>query len=760
MIALPIAANGDLYAPAQFEEFISMLYRHVDWQPGQQISLLGIGEKGTAQEGVFKAREFVPPGFIGVAHGHLKRWAQWHVAGFIVPAVLTAEASTAKGGGALDKVAYLTAMILDIDSGDVNAKTKYVIDRLGTPTMMVASGGKTEAGTPKGHLYWLLSEPSAEVERVAALRKLLAAKVGGDQSFGRATQVIRVPGSVHAKHGNAAVCAIVQRNDVEYDLDDLADIIEGMEPMPGIELAAPASLQLTLTPGGMMDFSPKMDAVSHALSTEVREGGDEINRWGQFNVAAGFFISEARAGRIAPSEAVEQADGWMQARMDPPWGVDRFQQEFAGLWKHDIATHGPMPQSVVVRHNAESYAITPTPKSWPIALSIPPRRWLFGKWLQRGIVTAIVAPGGVGKSTLIAALTLSMSSGKEILGVRIYGGPLKTWYWNLEDSGQNLTRASIGAAIFHGIKEEDCGGRMFVDSGPDGAMLCTATEDRTGFTVIEPVMVNVIAAIKALGIDVLIIDPFVSSHAINENDNNRVDAVVKWWARVAVECNCAIVLVHHSVKMKGEAVTADSARGASALNNAARMTLVLNRMTFDQAETWGLDPFTAPQYFSVTDDKHNLSKADAADWFKLESQSLNNGDELNEADSIGVVVPFKPPRAMDGVMAKHLEQVQKVLDAGAYQKDIQSKPINGAGGWAGRVVANVLQLDVDDAPTKKRISALLETWLKSGALKVEVKKNGDGKNKSCVVTGHRVAGPDVQNVSEIATDTTGQWEPI
>ena len=84
--AYPIAANGEMYDPAQVERYFSMLFRHVDWQAGQVISLLGIGEKGTDREGVFRERQIVAPGFIGSAHSHLKRWAQWHVAGFAVPA--------------------------------------------------------------------------------------------------------------------------------------------------------------------------------------------------------------------------------------------------------------------------------------------------------------------------------------------------------------------------------------------------------------------------------------------------------------------------------------------------------------------------------------------------------------------------------------------------------------------------------------------------------------------------------------------------
>lgn len=90
------------------------------------------------------------------------------------------------------------------------------------------SGGLTELNKPKVHLYWLLNEPTDEVARVAALRKTLAAKVGGDQSFGRATQVVRVAGSVNAKNGKPSLRKIVYQTPAEYSLDDIAEAIENL----------------------------------------------------------------------------------------------------------------------------------------------------------------------------------------------------------------------------------------------------------------------------------------------------------------------------------------------------------------------------------------------------------------------------------------------------------------------------------------------------------------------------------------------------
>lgn len=737
MTDYPIAANAALHDPAQTEAYLSMLFRHVDWEEGQLISLLGIGEKGTPQEdvngkGPFKERKIVPPAFIGAAHGHLKRWAGHHIAAFIVPAVLHGEAGE-KNDVTLDKVAALTAIILDIDNGDIDAKAAFVISRLGQPTMIVASGGSTDEGKVKRHFYWLLNEPSDEVERVATLRKQLAVKVGGDQSFGRATQVIRIPGSVHAKGGHPNRCFIIEKHDIDYSLDDLAEVIETMEPMPGVELK-PEGPALPLTDGGFMDFSPRHDTAMVALHRDVHAGGDELTRWGEFSKVAGFQIQEARAGRVTPEQAYSNTYGWMIQHMIPPWPDGRFDQEFQALVRKDIENHGAFPVVAAARLAPES-PILPTPATFPPPGAIPPRPWLFGRWLQRGIVTAMIAPGGVGKSSLVAAMGLSLVSGKPMLGKHVYGGPLRVWSWNLEDSHDNLARARVAASLHYGVGEADCGDRLFVDSGPDGATLCTAVEDRAGFTIIEPVMEALEVAIGNLKLDVLFIDPFVSSHAVNENDNNKIDAIAKRWARVAHVTNCAVVLIHHSSKMRGEVVTAESARGAGALNNAARMTLVLNRMSADQADSWGIDGADAIRYFSVSDDKHNLSAAERADWFHIVSVDLDNGTDILPSDNVGVVTPWKPPEVLDGVHVDDLYQIQCALNRGTYWADKQSKK-----SWAGEVVGNVLKIDVTEKKGKERAHEMLKLWLKTGAIKPEMRRDEEGNRnmRQCLVPGNWV----------------------
>ncbi|HXN88903.1 MAG TPA: AAA family ATPase [Methylocella sp.] len=93
-------------------------------------------------------------------------------------------------------------------------------------------------------------------------------------------------------------------------------------------------------------------------------------------------------------------------------------------------------------------------------------------------------------------------------------------------------------------------------------------------------------------IDVLILDPFVKTHGVSENDNAAIDGVARKFNDIAEIADCSIELAHHVRKASnfGRAeVTADDGRGAGSLKDAARCVRVANRMTSDEATSM-VDP--------------------------------------------------------------------------------------------------------------------------------------------------------------------------
>lgn len=376
--------------------------------------------------------------------------------------------------------------------------------------------------------------------------------------------------------------------------------------------------------------------------------------------------------------------------------------------------------------------IAATPYEWPDPASIPMRRWLFGYWLLRGEVTAIVAPGGIGKSTFTIGMSVSLASGIPFLNKPLHEGACKVWQWNLEDDRDELSRQITGCSIAHDVGAAECGDRLFVDSGLD-TRLCTAIEDGNGFKIVEPVYDELKAEIERRGIDVLIVDPFVSSHEVPENDNSKIDKVGKRWKRLASETKTSIVLVHHTKKLAGREVRAEDSRGAVALINVARSTLVLNPMTADEAERFGItDKAEQRRMVRVDDDKPNRAPPESAWWFRKASIDLGNGEGMKAGDSVGAAMPWSPPDPFDGLSTRDLFNVQLAIDGGEYGADVQAKD------WAGHVIAATLGLDVEDATHKSRIKSLIKTWRSNRALLVEKRTASNGKERPFLVVGEWV----------------------
>lgn len=364
---------------------------------------------------------------------------------------------------------------------------------------------------------------------------------------------------------------------------------------------------------------------------------------------------------------------------------------------------------------------TATPFVWRDPATIPPREWVYGRSLIRGFVSCLIAPGAAGKTSLVVADTIALASGRDIVGAPVYGAPKRVWLWNLEDPRDELERRIAATMLHHRITPTMVGDRLFLDSGRDTA-LCIAEVVDGSATVLVPVVEALVDALTALCIDVLIVDPFVSSHRVPENDNGAIDAVAKAWGAVAERANCCILLVHHVRKLGGMEATAEAARGAGSLIAAARSCRVLNRMTKEEAEKAGLE--THARHFRVADDKTNLAPAaEDAEWFEMVSVELGNGD------NVGVVTPWEWPNPLDGVSVSDLLAVQKAVDGKCHRANVQAKE------WVGHAVADVLGIDATTRAGKERIKGLIRTWLKSEALVERKVKDEKGNERPIIEVG-------------------------
>lgn len=380
---------------------------------------------------------------------------------------------------------------------------------------------------------------------------------------------------------------------------------------------------------------------------------------------------------------------------------------------------------------APTPGLAPSPFVWIDPHLLPRRQWLYGRHLIRKYVSTTIAPGGLGKSSLVIVEALAMASGKEILGETLPAGALNVWYWNGEDGQDENRYRTVAAAAHHGLTPDDFAGRLWQDSGREKELILATQGARAPFEINTTLIAELITHIQANQIDVLIIDPFVAAHEVGENDNGAINAVIRALGRVAEFGNCAIELVHH-IRKPGAGITVDTdvndARGASALIGGVRSARVLNVMSEADAEAFGISSRLA--YFHVDNGKANLApRSEHALWRRIVSFDLKNHaneDDL-DSDKIGVVEKWDPPTVFAGLPARVVNLVREFVSQGRYRYDFRSAD------WVGLGLGQAIGIDASEANGRNRLVKLIDIWIKNGVLRKESRPDNKRNMRDFVV---------------------------
>ena len=289
---------------------------------------------------------------------------------------------------------------------------------------------------------------------------------------------------------------------------------------------------------------------------------------------------------------------------------------------------------------------------------IPPRRWIINDLALGGKITLVIAPPGVGKSTFSLMAALAVATGTNLLGDAhkvVERGT--TWMINNEDDTDEVYRR-IAAQIAH-MRLDDKGQRalqngFFHTSGTDRQYLIAKRNDHG--VLVPRDLDATIRLIKEKGVVMLIVDPLAETSRADENSNDEMLLICRMYRRIAQETQCAVVIIHHTRKLPSGASTGhvgnmDSGRGASSMTGVARLVLTLYTMDKKDAAQMGIDESEKHRYVRLDNAKSNMSLGCQTSWFVKESVTLPN------TDSVGVMVPFKPP-----VKQTMAEQIRQVMD--------------------------------------------------------------------------------------------------
>lgn len=543
------------------------------------ICVRGIGEKGTDGEGTFREDKFIDLSDKSIIPEHevirnVERWSQYGRASFIVPAILSNDRGTS------ENVREFRSVVVDLDSGNIDAKHAFLSKTMGEPTAVVMSGGVVD-GMLKRHLYWTLVDPCKDIAEVVRLRGDMARKGGGDMQFGlgvesnpfgRAHQPVRIAGSVHGKDGiKKPVTIKVDPMAEVYGIDLLKGRVAQAKNHDGTEAAMPAE--------GL--FAPEKRELD--LTEKVFEGSeDEKNRWSQFTRVCGHYLHVARRGDMSLADAFQAVLGWMDANMVPPWPLQRAEREWHAVMNRDILNHGPFPEPmkpmVADGEGLEVWAA----HRWSMTEK-PKRQFIVDKLILAGKHQLMVAEGGAGKTFLCLDLAIKVASHTEgdeheWCGGRILKGGTVVILTTEDDKDElHIRLHDIDAEK----RREKAGDKLIIlptiNSG--GSFAIVETDAKTGEAKPSRRWAEFFALLKRLpDLTLVIVDTLNSTLHGEENSATVINEFVRVASQVCGELGAALMLTHHIRKQGEEPIRGvedmkSSIRGSSALPAAFRSVI-------------------------------------------------------------------------------------------------------------------------------------------------------------------------------------------
>jgi hypothetical protein len=373
----------------------------------------------------------------------------------------------------------------------------------------------------------------------------------------------------------------------------------------------------------------------------------------------------------------------------------------------------------------------PTPYSARPASAIPTRKRLHGAHYTRGSVTLTAAPGGTGKSQFSLVEAVGMAAGYNLVADEPCER-LRVWVWNAEDDVDEMERRICGICDHYGVDRESIKEWLFLDSGETVPLEFAVDNGR--IAIRDSAVTTVANRVRELALDVIIFDPLVAIHALQEGDNPSLAKVIRALRnKVAKGCNCAIELVHHTRKPSKESsnsLTADDIRGASSIVYSVRSARILSPMMPTEAEKYVVEGENRHRYFRVELAKSNTARRGTLHWIELIERPIANGEGGAYGDTVTVCAVWTPPDLTAQVSDVFAAAIRSEVAKGEFRRDRRA-----GSSWAGLLVGQRMGLDMEKPSHRRQATDVLNWLIKKGVLTTEFRTDKSRKSREFIIPG-------------------------
>jgi|GEM_PF-1593427 len=425
---------------------------------------------------------------------------------------------------------------------------------------------------------------------------------------------------------------------------------------------------------------------------------------------ARYTIDEAEAAFRAHPEG--PAAKWLEN------GRDDLRRELERSWAK-AADRYSVPQVV----GASGLTFAPiSSEEWSAARIAP--RCVVENYLYAD-VAALIAPGGVGKTTTVLYEATHIALGWSLYGNKVMS-PGPVCILTAEDDREMLVARlrSLCSALDMTDEQLDLVRRRVLIRyvGGEDFRLCAVSRD---MVTVSPQVGELVEALRPLAPVLVIVDPAVSFGVGEQRVNDAEQGLIQACRKIRDTLGCCVRLVHHTGKANAREQKVDqyAGRGGSAMADGARMVHVLTSLTPEQ---WQKETGRqlGPEMSGLRITPAKLSYCPPQPLIYVE----RSGYSYEQVEA-GSRVAYQLTDAQVAAVQAEVREGWESAKERRPQKDVQGAH------WVGHILSAVLGLDTgrgikkadltpEQAAARDMIKPYVSEMLRAGAL-IECQENND-----------------------------------